>query len=568
MKKNPPSPDWEEKLNEILPVLELYQYVELFVKDIHTGGAVPSPTLREELWNSFYARLIDLFVIERKDFEQNKENDAFFENFSLLPQKGLNSEFATIGDYNLITSHPLLNLGGGRYFVPITFLLYEAIYESPFYWMTTDTAYRDTAGEHRGRVGEEICHKMLSKVFGAKRTFKSVKIKTKQGDDATDIDVLCILGSKALCVQIKSKKLTLLAQKGNDEALGKDFKGAIQDAYDQGVLARKRILAKDAIYVDEAGNEIVLSEKIDDVYIAVVTAEEYPSLAHQARILLTRDHANPFPIAINIFDLELLCHYLSDPYDFLYYIRQRIALMDYYIANEESIFLGHHLMRKLWKVPGKNMEVVDDSYGQLIERNYYPIKSGIPVSDEGDSIKQKRARPEFDQLCNRLKTLEEPKITDVIFHLLDLSEDASHTLIDAIKFAKQKTVSDGRRHDFSMPPDDLYSSRLGFTYISFESTSYQQLRQVLMPFCQLRKYKSRGDVWIGFGSLKDSHELIDAITFNNTPWKHDVDLEEMSSMLIGKGQYKTFGRKPGRNDSCPCGSGQKYKRCCANRRPS
>jgi uncharacterized protein YecA (UPF0149 family) len=23
------------------------------------------------------------------------------------------------------------------------------------------------------------------------------------------------------------------------------------------------------------------------------------------------------------------------------------------------------------------------------------------------------------------------------------------------------------------------------------------------------------------------------------------------------------GQKPGRNDSCPCGSGLKYKKCCA-----
>ncbi|MFM1815662.1 MAG: hypothetical protein RLZ98_2357 [Pseudomonadota bacterium] len=29
--------------------------------------------------------------------------------------------------------------------------------------------------------------------------------------------------------------------------------------------------------------------------------------------------------------------------------------------------------------------------------------------------------------------------------------------------------------------------------------------------------------------------------------------------------YKRLGAKVGRNDSCPCGSGKKYKKCCLYR---
>ena len=31
---------------------------------------------------------------------------------------------------------------------------------------------------------------------------------------------------------------------------------------------------------------------------------------------------------------------------------------------------------------------------------------------------------------------------------------------------------------------------------------------------------------------------------------------------IGPGEPPAFGRKVGRNEPCPCGSGRKYKRCC------
>ena len=35
----------------------------------------------------------------------------------------------------------------------------------------------------------------------------------------------------------------------------------------------------------------------------------------------------------------------------------------------------------------------------------------------------------------------------------------------------------------------------------------------------------------------------------------------------GSGPLPRHAAKIGRNDPCPCGSGQKYKKCCAGRQP-
>src|SRR5690606_31677226 len=109
----------------------------------------------------------------------------------------------------------------------------------------------------------------------------------------TDIDVLCVLGNKALCVQVKSKKMTLLARRGDVDQLAKDFKGAIQDAYDQGIVSRSNILNKDAKFTDENGENIDLSN-IDEVYMMGLTTENYPSLVHQIHSMLAKDDRNPF----------------------------------------------------------------------------------------------------------------------------------------------------------------------------------------------------------------------------------------------------------------------------------
>jgi hypothetical protein len=65
------------------------------------------------------------------------------------PSKGINSQFHGVGDNNLVDSHPIIEIGEKRYFIPILFLLNEAIYNSPFYWMFQDPSYSATAAKNR-----------------------------------------------------------------------------------------------------------------------------------------------------------------------------------------------------------------------------------------------------------------------------------------------------------------------------------------------------------------------------------------------------------------------------------
>ena len=566
MKKKNPKEDWKKHAKEVAQIMELHQYVELFFDNQTGGKELNMDEVREEGRRSFYKGLIDLFVIRKNDFNKESNIDSFLKNFSVIPKKDFNSQFQGIGNFNWFNAKPIIQLDDERYFIPISFSIFEAVYESPFYWMwVEDKNYRDTLSKNRGETGEEVAYDFLSQVFGKNRTFKSVKITTQKGKDDTDIDVLCILGSKVLCVQVKSKKLTELSRTGNDKQLQTDFQGAVQDAYNQGLVSRKKILNRSARFYDKDGNEITLSEGVDEVYIMGITTENYPSLTHQSHVMLNKKDDEPFPIFLTIFDLELLVYYLNDPYDFLYYIKQRTLLMDYFKADEEMVFLGYHLDRKLWKIPKSDGVAINTDFGQLVDRNYYPLKIGLEVSDEGDVIKNKWKNEDFEKLCNQLKTLNEPKITDIIFHLLDWSGEARKNLTDFIIQTKQETLHDKKLHDFSMPPDNNAFSRVGVTYISLNSDDSSELRKKLLTLCQARKYKSKGSAWIGFGSLKGSDQIIDAVIFNNQPWEYNKKLEELATVMLegkGRGIEIRIGKKVGRNEKCPCGSRLKYKKCC------
>ncbi len=185
--------------------------------------------------------------------------------------------------------------------------------------------------------------------------------------------------------------------------------------------------------------------------------------------------------------------------------------------------------------------MICNDFGQLIDRNYYPLKAGLDISDEGDVIKNRWKNDDFNHLINSLKTLNEAKVTDIIFHLFDWSGNGRKNLIDLILKTKQQTLNDGKFHNFSMPPDNSYYPRVGVTYMSLNSNSVEELRRRLLTLCQARKYKSKGDIWIGFGSLKDSTNMIDVVAFNDKQWEYDASLEELAkAMLEGNGQGKYF----------------------------
>jgi hypothetical protein len=559
--------DSAQSTDNFLRILEFYQYVQLFVDD--DGKIIDISNMKEIKetgWNSFYKNLIDLFVVRRSDLNPALSVEPFLRNFSLVIKKDTNSQFKKIGDRNIINSHPIIQLNDDRYFVPIMFLLFEAVYESPFYWMNTDVEYFSTASKNRGVVGEEIAYEFLLHVFGKRSTYKSVKIKSsKRGKDQTDIDVLCLLGSKALCLQVKSKKLTQLSKTGDDIQLQKDFQRAVQDAYKQNLKCRDKILGKECLFLDETGKRIILPEKINEVYLMCVTTENYPALTHQTHSLLDKNNEDPFPLVLTVFDLELLVHYLSDPFDFLYYVRQRISLMEFFVADEEIIFLGYHLHQKLHKIPNFELAPLDKYFGSIVDRNYYPLKAKLKISSEGDILKDKWKNEKFDILCSELKDIDSPKITDVLFQLFDLSGDARESLVNYITTTKQKTMSDNNSHNFTIPPDERFLPLSGITYLSSNSNDKYTLAENLLYLCDIRKYKCKGVIWVGFGSVKDSDKMIDLVVFNDHPWKYDRRLEKESKNLSTPIELKKVNvqnDRVSRNDQCPCGSGLKYKKCC------
>ncbi len=123
IKKDNPTENLEEHLKEVLPAYEFYQYVNLFIDSSENDSKVDLSSLPDDAWKKFYKNLIELFVIRKEDFHNDVDIDSFFNNFSIKTnEEKINSNFKQIGDFNLFSAQPILQIDNSRFFVPIQYL--------------------------------------------------------------------------------------------------------------------------------------------------------------------------------------------------------------------------------------------------------------------------------------------------------------------------------------------------------------------------------------------------------------------------------------------------------------
>ena len=539
----------------------------------HIGIAVPEMSniarelkaLNEHKFNTRPARsrsfaeicsaALSILCFEERDLRHFGDDKvkAFIKAFSLTPGD-FNGKLDFPGQFNQLQSNPIVRLPDGRYFIPVDFNLSEAIYESPFYWMNADSSYRREALLHRGRFAEDVTASLLRRVFGTANVYTNVEVKQSKSRTVTDIDVLAIVGDKAVVAQVKAKRMTELAKLGDEHKLVADFKLAVQEAYDQGLLCRQALIGGGSkLFVE--GKEIKLSESIDDAYILCVSLDHYPAVMHQLDVYLTKRPDDPFPVAISVFDLDVLTFYLSDPFEFAYYLRQRVALSMYFKAENEMCLLGLHIKQKLFKTGEFDQEMVDSSLAQLIDANFPVMRGSVRRTAAADKLFPKWKNEQFRTLIDQVKSTGQPQFTDAVFFLYDLAGNGADQLINMLRIVKRKADADGRSHDARM----VFEGGLGGTTILSEP-SPRMLRDKLPALAKIGKYMSKANTWLGLGCLAGSNQLIDAVVFTKTPWKGDPMLEKLSKEFKGT-PIRPSGRKIGRNEKCPCNSGKRFKHC-------
>lgn len=508
-------------------------------------------------------RLLSVFLFRPDDVPgaNREEIEVFFETFSVEPRDGVNHNLDTIGEYNTAESHPVIKISNDHYFIPIYYNLAKTLYESPFYWILKDSDYNQTGLRNRGDVTEEIVFELLQRVFGVDNVFRRVKIK-RGNRDITDIDVLAVCGSKAVIVQVKSKKLTVLSRGGDGKSIEKDFKQAVQDAYTQALLSRNYLLETDETLTVNEERLMQVKENIDDAYIICATGDHYPAVNIQTKSYLKKKATDPYPVVLSVFDLDTILFYLRESYDFFYYVRQRTIHASHFEADSEMAFLGFHLNQKLFPTDG--ITIISQYFAQLIDISFPVLKGEHPFSDSAFKVFHKWKNNDFDTLVNEVKvrSIGHPQLTDLIFFLFDLAGSVADKIFAVFGEIKQATRLDLQPHDVTIPIDHGKKGVTLFCYPSTLEISETMIQEQFRGFAITRKYKSKANEWLALASSAQSPNLFECLWYSKEEWCYDEIVERLSKYNLKKGRaIRTDGRKIGRNSPCPCGSGLKFKKC-------
>ena len=423
------------------------------------------------------------------------------------PSGPFNDRFTSLNEFNAAYSYPFIRKGPDEYILLQPYGFAEALYESPFYWMSDDKSYASTALNHRGEFTEAFATERLVSVFGADRVFRNVEICKSKRETAGEIDTLVLFGSYAIVLQAKSKKLTVEARKGNDRQLQKDFKAAIQDAVGQ-AFACGELLGDPSVFLrTKDGRQVPLAQRPQTIFPMSIVADQYPALAFQAQQFLNTKPTDRItaPLVTDVFALDAMTEMLTSPLRFLSYLSLRAQFSDKLKMNDELTILSFHLKKNLWIENNIDLIVLENDIASSLDAamtvrrdnaSGQAVPDGILKWFEGTPLGRI-----IDQIENRVSSVskywENVAAIDFGLTLLMLGKRDVQRINKHLNNILEWTNKDGELHDITFHFSDLST---GMTIYCSQLTD-NEVQSKLQTHCRIRKYAQKAKTWFGLGPV-------------------------------------------------------------------
>ena len=461
--------------------------------------------------------------------------DAFIAKFA-TPATGSNGQFDNPFAVNGVAIAPLIDLGDVLY-VANQYRLMESLYESPFYWMGLDKAYVPTMAANRGAFLEKTTAELFRSVFGKNHVFENVLIDNGTRDRAGEIDVLVVYGEFVLIVQAKSKRVTMKARAGDVAALKADFKGAIQDPYEQ-ALSCAKLIQNGAKCIAPDGKPIDMP-KLPRVFPVVILSDPFPGATLISRNLLARE-SDIAPVIWDLGVLGCIAKMLPKPVDLLFYLQCRAAVFDTMASDSEYNYLGYHIEHKLALDPEADFMMLDRSFAIVVDDYMLAADFGIPV-ERPVGILERLSIPPITELLSELKDAD-PRLASVVVDLYDFSSAALEDYASIILQIREEVRKTGKAiKAFSIP-----TGSGGLTYAVVRNHDKASLRSAEI-IGNKHKYDTKSDRWYVIVDSIPTSNPIDALLPLVFPWIEDeaeaANSKIASTMFNSSMQQRVIGEE-------------------------
>lgn len=377
-----------------------------------------------------------------------------------------------------------------------------------------------------------------------------------------EVDGLIIYDNNLFIIESKSNKFTLEAQQGNVDRIKRNTKDIVEKAYQQAIRAKQYTLSNKLAYFRDKNKRIVLTidnTNINNIYLINTTLEPLNHLSSDLSSLqefgFIQNDEWIWSIYLN--DLRIISEIIDSPSEFLLYLDRRIKYNDFpqiKMAEELDIF-GYFLKEGLYfediNFPSENIMLsIDSSYSKNIDLYYY-WKEG--------TLKEKQDKPAFYDECKdnikflvkEIESINKSGFTELTKFLLGLNCDTQSIIKKQISLIRK-----AQRTDFHTYIEE---ENIGVMFIAKRLYDYDKLKKK----CQLYAYERNINNWF-LVIIDDNNAGFESFTYSNAHSEYlAAEVKHLQQLRLE--QHSQINEKIGRNETCPCGTGKKYKKCCLNK---
>lgn len=409
----------------------------------------------------------------------------------------------------------------------------------------------------KGEYLESKSLKLFEEIMPDCRVYENLKYGI---DD--EVDGIIIYDNNLFIIESKSNKFTLEAQQGNVDRIKRNTKDIVEKAYQQAIRAKQYILSNKLADFRDKNKRIVLTidnTNINNIYLINTTLEPLNHLSSDLSSLkefgFIQNDEWIWSVYLN--DLRIISEIIDSPSEFLLYLDRRIKYNDFpqiKMAEELDIF-GYFLKEGLYfediNFPSENfMLSIDSSYSKNIDLYYY-WKEG--------TLKKEQVKPAFYDECKdnikflvkEIENIKTSGFTELTKFLLGLNCDTQSFIKKQISLIRKSQRTDFHTY--------IEEENIGVMFIAKRLYDYDKLKKQ----CQLYAYERNINNW--FLVIIDDNSIgFEGFSYSNS---HSEYLAEEVKRLqqLRLEQHSQINKKIGRNETCPCGTGKKYKKCCLNK---
>jgi hypothetical protein len=389
-----------------------------------------------------------------------------------------------------------------------------------------------------------------------------------------ETDGILIFDDHLFVIEVKSGAFTYTDPTSDFDAHVKSIEALLADPAKQGSRFLRYLRgSEEAPLFDRDGNEIFRIRNGDyrQVTLCAITLDQFTEIAAQAqRVSEIGVGVGTEPLwALSLSDLRVYADIFTNPLEFLHFIEQRkeafgssnLQLDDE--LDHLGLYLEHnHYVKHLEEaMRGPNAHIRAFGYRQKIDEFYSArLRDLVTVSPLRQDMPQLMAT-----LLDLLAISAKPGRTEIAAYILDLG---GHWRTDIFNYVQQQVE---RASDFRPRPLSSHGDvRLTVAPWSqhWGTPASNELVEHVKALMLLHGEADRHILELAFNSEK---KLVAA------SWKvvqqSDISLVERSKLaemaeLLREKRLKNVaavGKRVGRNETCPCGSGKKFKKCCIER---